>query len=137
MINFDEIWKLPPLVWVLLISGFMATVGAGTLWIVVFHKSFFLITYTDKILLLSLSFTVPIWAMNSVIAWCILPKIGFDKLYQVLSWGAVFTCLLLGVLVIMGYQSDTSERQAVLYLLVFEFFYVVCSLVLNCRQKKS
>ena len=137
MSNFEKLWSLPPLAWILLVTTFMATLGAGTLWIAVFHKSFFLSVSTDKICLLSFSFTVPLWALNSILFWCIKPKFSLDNIHQILTWGAIFTCFILDMLVLMGYRGVVNEGGTFLYFLLFELVYSLASYCLPSWLKKK
>ena len=99
-LSFEDLKKLTPPIWLMLISIVMGTVVSGGLYLFFWDTSIYETMGVGKLIVTALVITLPVFVLNSIMAWCFLNEGSrISRLQTALTWGGVFTFLLFVILV--------------------------------------
>ena len=99
--SFEELRKLTPSIWLMLLSLLSATVVSGGLYLYCLDTATYETAVIGKLIYTAFVITMPVLFLNAIIACCFLKKSKLiSQMQAALTWGGVFTTLIFVFLVL-------------------------------------
>lgn len=140
--DFDDIKKVDPLTWGFVVMFVLVTIVPGLLLLFIFDKQLFMEIETIKVLFLSISITLPFWALNTFM--CLLYDDKDNKNQTVKNQlqlsgllGAIFSFIPLYVPVIVILFVDLDYKVAAWIAIGLEILILIFLRLDYTKTKKS